>query len=148
MLMSLQLPTTTQSDCSITYQIIGWCSGLEHCTAALAVPPETLGSRPGSVTAGRDREVCGVTHNWPSVIRVREGLAGRDILVSLRTSDSCGRPGAVHANQSHQVHGVSSNTLVRLASGLDACCVKKQCVLVGLCFGGSRPLPLPSPVPI
>ena len=87
------------------------------------MPPETLGSRPGSVTAGCDREVRGVTHNWPSVVRVREGLAGRDILVSPRTSDSCGGPGAVHANQGSQVHGVSSDTLVRLASGLEARCV-------------------------
>ena len=57
----------------------------------------------------------------------------RDILVSSCTSDSCGGPGAVRANQ---VHGVSSDTLGRLASGLDACCVKKRCGLVGLCFGG------------
>jgi hypothetical protein len=96
-----------------------------------AVPPETMGSRPGSVVTGHDREVRGATHNWPSVIRIREGLAGRDILVSSRTSDSCGGPGAVHANQGCQVHGVSSDTLVRLASGLDARCVKKQCSLVG-----------------
>ena len=54
-----------------------------------AVPPETLGSRPGSVVTGRDREVRGATHNWPSVVRVREGLAGREILVSSRTRDSC-----------------------------------------------------------
>jgi hypothetical protein len=66
-----------------------------------------------------------VMHNWPSIVRVREGLAGRDILVSSRTSDSCGGPGAVHANQGCQVHGVSSDTLVRLASGLDVRCVKK-----------------------
>ena len=97
----------------------------------LAAPPESLGSRPGSVAAGRDREV-----RWPSVVRVREGLAGRDILVSSRSSDSCGGPGAVRANQGGQVHGVSSDTLVRLASGLEARCVKKQCGLVGLCFGG------------
>jgi hypothetical protein len=58
-----------------------------------------LGSRPGSVAAGRDREVRGATHNWPSVVRVRESLAGRDIIVSSRTSDSCGGPGVVHANQ-------------------------------------------------
>ena len=31
---------------------------------------ETLGSRPGSVAAGRDQEVRGATHNWPSVVRV------------------------------------------------------------------------------
>ena len=56
-------------------------------------------SSPGSVAAGRDREVHGATHNWLSVVQVREGLAGRDILVSLHTSDSCGGPGAEHANQ-------------------------------------------------
>ena len=77
------------------------------------MPPETLGSRPGSVVTGRDREVCEATHNWHSVVQVREGLVGTDILVSSRT-----------------------NTLVRLASGLDARCVKKQCGLVGLCIGG------------
>ena len=84
------------------------------------------GSRPGSVVTGRDREVRGATHNWPSVVRVREGLVGRDLLVSSRTSDSCGGPGAVCASQGCQVHGVASDTLVRLASGLDARCVKKQ----------------------
>ena len=41
----------------------------------------------------------------------------------------------MHANQGRQVHGVSSDTLMRLASGLDACCVN-QCGLVGLCIGG------------
>ena len=89
---------------------------------SVSVPPETLGSRPGSVVTGRDQEVRGATHNWPSVVRVR------DILVSSRTSDSCGGPGAVCANQGCQVHGVSSDTLVWLASGLDARCVKKQLV--------------------
>ena len=68
-------------------------SGLRNCIAVLAVPPET------EFAAGRDREAHGAVHNWPSVVRVREGLAGRDILVSSRTSDSCGGPGAVHADQ-------------------------------------------------
>jgi hypothetical protein len=90
------------------------------------MPPETLGSRPGSVATGRDREVRGATHNWPSVVRVWSGLVGRDILASSHTSDSCGGPGAVHANQGRQVHSVSSDTLVRLASGMDAHCVKKR----------------------
>jgi hypothetical protein len=58
------------------------------------------------------------------------------VSLSHRTSDSCGRPGAVRANKGCQVHGVSSDTLVLLVSGLDACCVKKQCGLVGLCIGG------------
>jgi hypothetical protein len=75
-------------------------------------------------------------HNWHSVVRVGEGLSGRDILVSSHTSDSCGGPGAVHANQGCQVHDVSSDTLVRLASGLDVRYVKKHCGLVGLCIGG------------
>ena len=94
----------------------GWRSSLRHCIAVLAAPPETLGSSPGSVAAGRDREVHGATHNWPSVVRVREGLPGRDILVSSRTSDSCGGPGAVHADQLARCT-VFPHTLVRLASG-------------------------------
>jgi hypothetical protein len=36
----------------------------------------------------------------------------------------------------------SSDTLVRLASGLDALSVKKQCGLVALCFGGRMALDL------
>ena len=95
--------------------------------------------RPGSVAAGRDWEVRGATHNWPSVVRIREGLAGRDVLVSSRTSDSCGGPGAMHANQVAKCT-VFPPTRLRLASGLasglDERCVKKQCGLVGLCFGG------------
>ena len=38
----------------------------------------------------------------------------------------------MRANQGRQVHGVSSDTLVRLASGVGARGVKKQCGLVGL----------------
>ena len=45
-------------------------------------------------------------------------------------------PATPVAGRGCQVHGVSSDTLVRLASGLDARCVKKQCGLVGLCIGG------------
>ena len=106
------------------------------------MPSESLGSRPGSVVTGRDREVRGATHNWPSVAWVREGLVGRGVLVSSRTSDSCGGLSAVCASQGGQVHGVSSDTLVRLASGLDVCCVKKQCGLVGLCFRGRMTIDL------
>jgi hypothetical protein len=96
-----------------------------HCIAALAVPPETLGSQP----AANGRSVGRRTIGLATSVLGREGLAGMDILVSLRTSDSYGGPGAVHANQGRKVHGVSSDTLVRLASGLDALCVKKQCGL-------------------
>ena len=93
----------------------------------------TLGSCPGSVAIGRDREVRGVTHNWPSVVRAREGLTGRDIVISSLTKNSCGGPGAVRANQGRQVHGVSSHTLVWLASG---------CGMVELCFEGRMALDL------
>ena len=75
----------------------GWHSGPRHCISALAVPPEILGSSPGSVAAGHDRAAHGAAPNWPSVVWVRKGLVGRDILVSSRTSDSCGR--LVHADQ-------------------------------------------------
>ena len=64
----------------------------------LAVPLEILGLSPRTVTASRDWEAHGAAHNWPSVVRVREGLAGRDILVSSHTSDFCGEPGAEHAD--------------------------------------------------
>ena len=40
------------------------------------------------------------------------------------------------------MHGVSSDTLVRLASGLDGHWVKKQCGLVGVYFGGRMALDL------
>ena len=66
----------------------GWRSGLRHCITVLAVPPERLGKGPGSVAAGHDREAHRGVRNWPSIVRVRECLAGRDILVSSRTSDS------------------------------------------------------------
>ena len=42
----------------------------------------------------------------------------------------------------HQLYGVSSDTLVRLASGLSKQCVKKQCGLAGSCFGGLMGLDL------
>jgi ribosomal protein L2 len=79
-----------------------------------AVPPETLGSRPGSVVTGRSvgrytigLVLSGLWRGWPV----------GDILVSLRTSNPCGRLGAVCTNHGSQVHGFSSNTLVRLGSG-------------------------------
>ena len=99
----------------------------------LAVPPETLGSRPGSAAAGCDREVRGTTHNWPSVVRHREGLAGRDIIVSSRTNDSCGGPGAVHADQVARCTVFPSTHWC----GWMRTVLMKQCGLVGLCFGGS-----------
>ena len=40
------------------------------------------------------------------------------------------------------MHCVSSDTLLRLASLLSGHCVKKQCGMVGLCFGGRIALEL------
>jgi hypothetical protein len=56
----------------------------------------------------------------PASSGLGEGLAGRDVLVPLRTSDSCGGPGAVHS--------VSSDILVWQASGLPSSAA-------WLCFG-------------
>uniref|UniRef100_A0AAZ3Q4J5 Transposase Tc1-like domain-containing protein n=1 Tax=Oncorhynchus tshawytscha TaxID=74940 RepID=A0AAZ3Q4J5_ONCTS len=105
-------------------RVAQWLRAL-YCSASCAI--RDSGFAPRLCRTGRDREVHGATYDWPSVVRVREGLVGRDVLVSSRTSDSCGGPGAVRANHGCQVHGVSSDTLVRLASGLYAHCVKKQC---------------------
>jgi hypothetical protein len=100
---------------------------------APAVSPETLGSRPGSVITGRDREVREATHNWPSVIRVREGLAGREILVSSRTSDSCG---GLRANPSLPGARCFLRHIGAAGFRVEWSCVKKQCGLVGLYIGG------------
>jgi hypothetical protein len=58
-------------------------------------------------------------------------LAGWEILVSSRSSDSCGVPGSVRTNQGCQVHGVSSDTLVRLASGLDGAVLRSSAAWLG-----------------
>ena len=57
----------------------------------------------------------------PASAGLREVLAGRDVLVPLRTSDSCGGPATMHADT--VVYCVSSDTLVLLASGLSGHCV-------------------------
>ena len=71
-----------------------------------------------------------------------ENLAGMDVLVPLRTSDSCGGPGAVHADTVARCTVFPPTQLVQLASGLSGHCVKKQCGLFGLCFGGRAALDL------
>ena len=49
----------------------------------------------------------------------------------------------MHANLGrHQLYGVSSDTLARLASGLSEQCVKKQCDWTGLRFGERMALDL------
>ena len=119
-----------------------WCSGLRHCIAVLAVPLEILGWSPGSVTADRDRETHGAAHTWPSAVWVRGGFGRQRCpcpIAHLRLLWWAGRSARWHG---HQMYGVSFHTLVRLASGLSAHCVMKQCGLVGLCFGGRMALDL------
>ena len=55
------------------------------------VPPETRGSRPGAVSAGHDREVCGATHNWPSVVRVRAWSVGISLSHRAQATPVAGR---------------------------------------------------------
>ncbi|XP_071225304.1 opsin 8, group member c [Salvelinus alpinus] len=50
--------------------------------------------------------------------------------------------GSMHTDFGRQLYSVSSNTLVRLASGLSEQCVKKQCCLARSCFGGRMALDL------
>ena len=75
----------------------------------------------------------GGPHNWPSVVRVREGLAGRDILVSSRTSDSCVWPGAVHADQVARCTVFPPTHWCGWLPGWMRTVLRS---LVGLCFGG------------
>jgi hypothetical protein len=73
----------------------------------------------------------------PASSGLGEGLAGQDVLVPSRLV------GWAHAcRHCHQVYGVSSDTLVRLTSGLSEHCVKKQCGLADLCFGRCTALDL------
>ena len=69
-----------------------WRSALRHWIAVLAVP---LGLSPGCHSTGRPIGQCTI---GPASSRFGEGLAGRVVLVPSRTSDSCGGPGAVHAD--------------------------------------------------
>jgi hypothetical protein len=94
------------------------------------------GSIPGCVAASSDRETHEAVHNWPSL---GDGLAVWDLLVPLLSSDSLCRAGRTHADFGRQL---SSDTLVRLASGLSEQCVKKQCSLARSCFEGRIALDL------
>ena len=46
--------------------------------AVLAVPLEILGSSPGSVADGRDRETHRAAHNWASIVWVRGGFGRQE----------------------------------------------------------------------
>ena len=84
------------------------------------MPPETLGSRPGSVVTGRAREARGATHNWPSVVRVRVWPVGKSLS---------------HRAPATPVAGQAQCVLTKVAR----CMVfplTHWCGLVGLCIGG------------
>ena len=64
--------------------MVQWSKALHRSASCATRDP---GSSPGSVAAGRDRETHVAAHNWPSIVMVRGGF-----------SDSCGSPGAMHAD--------------------------------------------------
>ena len=80
----------------------------------------------------------------PVLSELGEGLAGWDVHVPSRCSDSCGTPDACTLVRSPGGR-VSSATLVWLASGLSVHCVKKQCCLAGVGFVDARLATFASP---
>ena len=78
----------------------------------------------------------------PASSGLGEGLDERDFFVPLCSSKSLWRAGHLQAESGRQLDGVSSDTLVRLASRLSEQCVKKQCGLAGSCFGECMALDL------
>jgi hypothetical protein len=72
----------------------------------------------------------------PAWSRLGEDLGSSDFFVPSHSNDSLWWTGRLQADFSHQLDDVSTDTLVRLASGLSGRCVKKQRGLAGSCFGG------------
>ena len=106
-------------------------SGVSQRSKALHRSARDSGSILGCVAA--DRETHERVHNWPHVVRVRGGFGrlGCPYPIPLRSSNSLWRPGACTLTSGRQLYSVSSDTKVRLASGLSEQCVKKQCGLAG-----------------
>jgi hypothetical protein len=108
----------------------------------LAVPPETLGSNPGSGSMGR-RKIALALSGLGRVWLVGISLSHRALVTPVAGL------GAEHANQGRQVYSVSSDTLVRLASRLDARCVEEAVRLGWVVFRGDAWLStLVSPAPV
>ena len=101
-----------------------WRSGLRHCIAVLEA---SLQLRVRS-RALLKQAATGRPMGWRNIIRVRGvfGQLGCPCPIMLLW-----RPGACTLTSGRQLYGVSSDTLVRLASGLSEQCVKKQCGLAG-----------------
>jgi hypothetical protein len=122
-------------------RVAQWSKAL-HCSASCVTRDPD--SSPDSVAAGYDQETQGRSTIGPALSGLAEDLAGSDALVPSRTSDSCGGLGAMHADTVARCTVLPPDTLVQLASWLSGHCVKKQCGLAGLCFGGRMALD-PSP---
>ena len=72
-------------------QVAQWSKAL-HCIASCAARDSGFDSR-ACCNRLRPGDTFGLASSG-----LGEGLAGRDVLFSSRTSDSCGGPGAVHAD--------------------------------------------------
>ena len=87
----------------------------------LAVTPEPAATGKSMVRRTIGPASSGVGRVWPAGI----SLSHHSLATSVSGWAQCT---LTRSNQiKSQVYGVSSDTLVRLASGLDVRCVKKQC---------------------
>ena len=73
-------------------------SGLRHCITVLAVPLEILVRVQALLQPTVTGRLMGRRTIGPASSGLGEGVAGRDVLVPSRTSDTCGGPGTVHAH--------------------------------------------------
>ena len=115
-------------------------SSLRHCIAVFEASLQTrVWSKAVSQPAltGRPMRRCTI---GPASFGLGEGFAGRDFLVPLCSNDSLWRAWRLQADFGCQLDGVSSDTLVQLASVLSDQCVKKQWGLAGLCYWGCMAL--------
>ena len=77
-------------------RVAQWSKALHHSASCATRHP---GSSPGSIAVGpRPKDPCGGAQLAQRRPGLGEGLAGRDVLVPSRTSDSCGGPGAMQTD--------------------------------------------------
>ena len=122
--------------CHPLFRLLTLASRVEQWSkAVLAVPLEILGSSPGSVTAGRNRETHGPSLNWPSIVQFRGGVGWPGYPCLISSSDSCDGSGTCTLTRST---GVKCFLRHIGAAGfrVQRHCVKKHCGLAGLYFGG------------
>ena len=75
-----------------------WRSGLRHCITVLAVPLEILVQVQARSQPATTERPMGQRTIGPTLARLGESLARRDVLVPSHTSDSCGGLDAMHAD--------------------------------------------------